>query len=457
MEFSLLPFLIESLGYNKLIYSDIDKLYQTDKLKFYNSAKNHELYNHPIIKEGGLLQEEYSKKALGLVLNSEPGGYIENDLTEILIKGWKYVYVFIKNKNTIDLDKFGKSFIKKNKGIDNVSIDCFNTSLLIAYFLATGLNKTIIENDVYKKLIEMFTNRWKFYTYGLDRISISKVSELSKLKIDKLKKDLSFWDLESLASKKLSLDEFPVLLYDFERISSVSIFDSIRLTKKDLDEILYACVVKENVIQNTDQTELIVSILMYLKGMIKAYKQIKGHYFQNNKETMFFEFEGIEKELSNIKDELVYKSNMLLEAEKTTKQQEKEIKRLKQEVAISYQEKLELHALRQFLFNLDKEEEYIQQGKQRKDLSKIKAVILGGHEKWQTKMKELLPNFVFIHPDNVNFSKEIIENTDYLFVYANYLNHAIYYRAMGLVKDAKICFLQQINEELVLDEIEKQL
>lgn len=352
-----------------------------------------------------------------------------------------------------------KAFVKKNKGIENISDDCLNTSLVVAYVMAKELKKTVIENEMYDTFKGMLEIRWNFYSGGQTRISLSKISEFDRVKLDKLREELPFLNLDSLAHKNLRLTELPAFLFDFENISSVSILDGIRLTKKDLEEILYSYIVRENAVERANKLELSVCLLMYLKSMIKAYKQGKEHYFKNNKETMLVEFEGIEKELKTVKDELKHKNNILLEAEKTIKQQEKEIKRLQCEVTISYQEKLELHALRELMFSIDQKEEHTHQPEQteRRDLNQIKAVILGGHERWQTKMKEVLPGFTFIHPDNANFSKEIIENTDYLFIYTNYLNHAIYYRAMAAVKEAKICFLKQVNEALVLDEIERTI
>ena len=89
------------------------------------------------------------------------------------------------------------------------------------------------------------------------------------------------------------------------------------------------------------------------------------------------------------------------------------------------------------------------------DLSKVKGVILGGHPRWQAKMRLLLPEFTFIPHDSTNFDQNIVRNADYLFVFVNFLNHAIYYRAMSAVTTAKVHFLWQSNEELVLDEIKR--
>ena len=51
----------EALGYNKAIYGEIDDIYKKKRYEFYKLARENNLYNHQMITEGGLLQEEYCK------------------------------------------------------------------------------------------------------------------------------------------------------------------------------------------------------------------------------------------------------------------------------------------------------------------------------------------------------------------------------------------------------------
>jgi len=57
--------------------------------------------------------------------------------------------------------------------------------------------------------------------------------------------------------------------------------------------------------------------------------------------------------------------------------------------------------------------------------------------------------------DSLNFDQNVVRNADFVFVFVNFLNHAIYYRAMSAVTSARVHFLRQSNEELVLEEIKK--
>lgn len=109
------------------------------------------------------------------------------------------------------------------------------------------------------------------------------------------------------------------------------------------------------------------------------------------------------------------------------------------------------------MFSLDAQAEYKFSSIDLNKLHQVKAIIIGGHEKWQTRMKELLPNFGFIHTDMVNFDLSVLSSVDYVFFYVNYLNHSIYYKTVDYIKgkNVNIGYLNQQNENLVLKEIER--
>jgi len=115
--------------------------------------------------------------------------------------------------------------------------------------------------------------------------------------------------------------------------------------------------------------------------------------------------------------------------------------------------------LREFLFSLDRQEEYQAEKVEFEMLKNYKAVVIGGHEKWQQRMKEHLPNFIFIHTDQLNFDFKLLDGVDTVFIYPNYLNHAMYYRIMSAIegKRVKIVYLNQQNDEITLKHIQKAL
>lgn len=92
MEFNILPFLCEALSINKKIYKSIDKLYNKHRIEFYKVAKENEFYNHPIAKQGSVIQDEYFRKSLGIGICANE---YKDEFMDILKKGWSYEYTTV--------------------------------------------------------------------------------------------------------------------------------------------------------------------------------------------------------------------------------------------------------------------------------------------------------------------------------------------------------------------------
>lgn len=141
-QLNILPFLCEAFATNKLIYKNIDEIYNADRLRFYNTAKASPYYNHSVCDEGSILQEYYYKKILGILLESEK----EAELTELIVeklikKGWGKAYNYIMSNKHIDIEKFINGFLRKNKGIDNIDDDYLNSNVLIVILLSNMFEK----------------------------------------------------------------------------------------------------------------------------------------------------------------------------------------------------------------------------------------------------------------------------------------------------------------------------
>lgn len=461
----------EALGYNKAIYGEIDNIYKKKRYEFYKLARESNLYNHQMITEGGLLQEEYCKKALGILLYlaKYSDEKIQKGLSEIIKKGWPYVYTFAINFNQISFNKFMERYVRKNKGIENLTDDDINTSLMILFFISINSEKQINEKDeCFKVFIEYIYNRAKHYEKGAKtKISLSKANTEDKEKIKELKKEIrkKIGNVKNYGTLLSNLEGNPLnnkiaFLFDYEKLSS-SILWNIPWNEKDIDEILYAYLVNYPDLEKINIDDAINHFLygMHIKYLIKAYIQVKQHYFENNKEIMFAEVEELEKKIEKISSSFFQKSKEVEKLKEKLELSEKRTARL--EIALEKEKKknIELNSLRQFVFSLDQEIKY---EPPEGDLSRIKTfegVIIGGHEKWQQRMKKRLPRFVFIHADMLNFDVSVLDNVKNVFFYVNYLNHAIYYKTIEHIKEKniKIHFINFQNEDLFLREIYKKI
>lgn len=465
MQFNLLPFAVEALGYNAKIYKDIDKLYQTRKYEFYRAAKEHELYTHQITTEGALLQEEYCKKALGILLcaNNDQDALVS--LFDIIRKGWTYAYLFVENNAEIDLYKFMKNIVKKAGGIEQLTDDDINTNLFMVYFLAINHDKKITTNDFLGEFEQTMIDRWQHYNdVSSTRISLKKASPENMKRIKEIKRQIFaqhgfFNNYVGMYGKLRKRAEAIALLYDYEKLSCESVFNTVKFSEKDIDEILLAYLSRYDTLDASNAADFLCDA-MYVRYMAKAYNEVKRRYFNNNRETSFVELESMEKNLSTAKHEITRLDELLGNSLDTIKALERENTRLKSELAEEKKNRQELNSLREFIFSLDRQEDdYHDPLVDNEGLKNTKALIIGGHEKWQARMKELLPGFLFIHPDNKAYDLRILNSIDIVFFYVNYLNHAIYGRTVDAIagRPIKIGYLNQANEERVLHNIKKFL
>lgn len=468
MELNLIPFVVEALGSNKTIYKDIDNLYQRHKYEFYKAAKESEWYEHPIFKEGSLLQEEYCKKVLGILIADIDDETVYHDFMKLIQKGYRWTYEYVKSRFSIDVDEYLKAFTKKYHGaVDDKGIG-IELHFCILLFLSLNMQKKVVENGSHQRFINLLYTRLQHSTgdekirMSYDRLKPEDIERVQKLKQKLFKEYGKIRNFDELLDKHFdgTKRDMYTFLFDFEHLSSVSIFQDVKFTERDIDEILCLyTIVREDAELDVDEALQFLIPGLYIKYLLKAYKQVKEMYFRNNKETMFIELEGTEKELQRTKEKLESTQRGLLEAEKIHGLLEKENLRLKAELAEAQRNKAELNSLREFLFSLDQKEEYQAEEIDFDELKKYKAIVIGGHERWQQRMKEYLPNFIFIHPDQLNFDIRLLDGIDTVFVYPNYLNHAMYYKLMGAIegKNIKIIYINQQNEELVLKCIYKAI
>lgn len=468
MELNLIPFVVEALGSNKHIYKDIDNLYQRYKYEFYKAAKESEWYEHPIFKEGSLLQEEYCKKVLGILAADIDDDTVYQDFMKLIQKGFRWTYEYVNKRFSVDVDEYTRAFTKKYHGATDDKGIGIEQHFCILLFLALNMQKKVIENEVHQRFISLLYTRLQHSTgdekirMSYDRLKPEDIERVQKLKQKLFKEYGKIRNFDELLAKQFdgSKKDMFTFLFDFENLSSVSIFRDLKFTERDIDEILclYTVIREDNELDVDEALQFLIPGI-YIKYLLKAYKQVKEMYFRNNKETMFVELEGLERELRKANEKLAEAQRGLSELQKIHGLLQKENERLKIELAEAQRNKNELNSLREFLFSLDQKEEYQAEEIDFDELKKYKAIVIGGHERWQQRMKEYLPNFIFIHPDQLNFDIRLLDGIDIVFVYPNYLNHSMYYKLMAAIegKDIKIVYINQQNENIALKFIYKTI
>lgn len=279
MNLNLLPFMAYCFSINEAIYSDIDNLYNKNESKFYKSSKESPEYNAEVIMQGSIKQEEYYKKALGIFENNQE---FENEIMEIASKGWPFTYRYCQNNSELDALSFIADYGELTMEDENEELS--NSNYII--FLYIGKNR-ITNSEI---LVEMIIDKFDLNNTKIDNIDLNKKQIANS--IYKMIKN-KYGNLEEFKSKKYdklrftdsmkSSQFFIDLLFDRSKFSFGQIWEQYPLKDSEIENVIYDYILANIDAENEEANiDLIASNClqgMYLFKFIKAYKDIKKHYF----------------------------------------------------------------------------------------------------------------------------------------------------------------------------------
>ncbi len=122
-------------------------------------------------------------------------------------------------------------------------------------------------------------------------------------------------------------------------------------------------------------------------------------------------------------------------------------------------ERDELIALREYVYNLNNnnipmtDDDYPDM---KSAIAEKNVVIFGGHITWQNKMKAMFPRWMLIAPDAYKtVDSKMLENKDMVYFYTDYLNHISYKKFIVAIREKKIPFgyLGNYNIDSVVKQI----
>jgi len=217
---------------------------------------------------------------------------------------------------------------------------------------------------------------------------------------------------------------------------------------REIDELLHFKGKRfEGEWQANDEAELSETLMRNVVRMRPAEGQalVEAQSEQTEAEDVPQDVDDLKAEIEELRRQLAEKDMQLAEVEQKVirqrvlyeKSHERE-RELEQTVEDREVEHTELIALREFVYGLKSEDVEIDESDRERmvtDLRDKKVAILGGHERWQKKMKRLFPGWTFISVDDDSIGGyNALEGADYIYAYTNALQHKVYYRAMKLVK-----------------------
>jgi hypothetical protein len=454
MKINMTVFFCEAITSVRDNFKRIDNIYKLNKYEFYRIAKQSEDYNSKILSDSDFLREEYNKKLLGIVLyvQSTQDQSIINSILEMINNSFNYALSYFRQNKKIYFSKFMMAYVKKCGGIDFVTDDNLNSNFVILHMLCLWNDKEIIENDMYTRYMSAIETRVDFAKDNSNvRINLDHASNEKLEAINKIREELKISDRNSINKyyPNNMFDNMIALLFDYENITT-TIFDYVPMTDRDINEIIYLADMVDTA--NIDN----IIILMYLRYLMKAYNSMKKHYFENNKESMYLDFEQIQATLNSANTEIENKNADIKRLQDELKRKDKEIKRLNQEIKDNKLYKDEIISLRNNFFSADAE------GDADKNfdidyaaMADKKYLFLGGRDSLVLRLKEIFKEAIFIDTNNNNFNASLLNNTTKVIIFSNYLNHSFYYKCMNQAKllNKDVLHISSTSIDLILQKL----
>jgi len=449
---------------------------------FYTLASTSGWYDHKCIIDGGIYLEIYAKRALGILLYKvEPNDSKTLKMTSAIYrKGWPRAYKFIQENKEIDYEAFFNNALSGRTA--PAAMELF-TETMIIYWLAINQNIPFIKNEKYEIVIGIMENKQRNIADDSFTYIYAHLSDSEQKKIDDLKErlfqrlNISISDLNYVVSndeRLTSYFHFLLRVGGTERFGLNNILKDVNLNENDVLEV-FSAYYQETKSMNSLEAADYFLFGITAKGLLKALRQSKEQFFQYNSE-----YNSLKVEIQQSEYDRLDSENVRLRAQVDRLLEENRILRSKNEIfykANDYHEleaenarlkvemdkndellrdkDLELIGLRDYFFSTANagEAEWEVRQEELLDLSDTVGAIIGGSPKWQSRMKELLPKWLFISSEG--FDKKSIENMKTICFCSQYLSHKMYYKAINIARSNNIVtgYVNSQNDRLAMREI----
>lgn len=466
------------LASNSEVRQYIDNVYNKDQLKYYNAAINSSTVTHIIMAQGSLEEEIYSRKLLGILLVAEFDSSLRNNVIKILRKHHPVVYNSVKK---FDKRKLRDRYSQMDEITRNKESKLDST---IYFYLTIHRSPEWVDEGF---IIAIMDDIMNFEFNSLITSDIDKELEKYRMRIDTIK--------NSIIDKHGKINTYKEFINTYKKYNErkfVILQNLFKINKIDMDYLL-------NDIVNLDLDKIVLSYIksgskewepevildsIIIQILINVYKKAKYIYFKNNKETLSFKVNSLEKHMNNtINQNNEFKERInFLEQDKekfedmlhnaTNKLSKKynseintlqsRIKELEESLEEERKSRRELNALREYIFEVDNK--YIPKNSDdtlEKYIKNKKIIIIGGTKEWRRKFREKYPDIRTLNGFNENFDVSILNNIEYTFFFTRYMNHSTYYKAMNFIRINQMPFgyIGKTNidlvEEEIIDELEK--
>lgn len=214
------------------------------------------------------------------------------------------------------------------------------------------------------------------------------------------------------------------------------------------------------------QKLLIATLCSYIQTLHQGYEKERPDELCYQNRQAHQQIKEQQKEIAQLKEKVNFleqreeSGRRLLEQQEMRKEKLQDtLRRMSEKYA---GEKEELIGLRNFVYQMSEEPE---SGKKKENIrgaldsfKKERVIVIGGHEHWRNKMKEIFPKGMFLAGNNNNFDISVLRNKRYIIFNTDILKHSSYYRIVKeKKKEQRILYVHGNNVDRCMAELEKQI
>lgn len=460
---------------NKDIKKEVDKIYFSDQLKYYNATIDSACANYIVIKQGTIDQELYARKVLGILLSAEDDSNLRSKIIKVLRKYYPVIYNAVRKQ---DKEKLKNKYMKMD--IVSRNLEAKFDAAIYLYF-AVYISPEKVDHGF---IMSILNDIEEFEFRSLINQNIEAELERYKTEIQEIKtlikrgygKIFNYKDIIRHANEEVR--NFGFFLEDVFATNQINInhlfqeYDFI-----NMDKIILSYV---RAVKDKNPALMAPSIIsgMFIQQLISEYKTAKKMYIENSSESVQYQLKFMEENLNFAenenkllkvkveelnKEKIVYEKNLTYELNNLNNIHKQEIEKMETRIKeLEYklnEEKnlrLEIESLREYELNLSEENYSEEDQKNLYDyIQNKKIIIIGGDKEWRRKFRIKYPEIRTLNGFNENFDINILNNSDYIFFYTKYMNHPTFHKAMSYIKFNKCEFgyIGKTNINLVEQEI----
>jgi hypothetical protein len=509
-----LPLFIQLAADTTSTYREIDLLYETDKTRFQITSSHSPYANHSLFTTGGIDRQIYAEKYLGIILAAVEDGRdspLFKKTTAIMTKSWHELYCHIKNCETLNLSdvikpqyyskpakdsynhnlltgaatRYIRSFITLYPSIDLP----LQATLKFSLFMACALGRpvTVSDPDILS-IIQIFSSKLD----STQEINLLR-SRINKPAVKKMARYLKNVIYQKIFNNYLDpwhddrllegLAHCNAYLSSEEGISLLSPTLIAQIKERDVELLCRLYIVKMaaetfragQIKKSKEDMELdcaeFVMFGLNLLDFVREYKKAKKYYFEHNAVHLYTEMDNLKKQLSDyeieirrIKADLAAKNHLLAAKEEEINNlvvnqrfvldaMNKENAQLKinhdqqdtdKIINIKTIQTKNLTTIPNRLINTDASINV---------LGNIQALVIGGADNWQAKLKNKLPHFTYLAGNSASFDETLVIHADIVFANVRCkFSHGCFYKMIKLVRqhDKQLVFLSKTNIPLTI-------